>query len=362
MCRQVSILSKLIFYLLLGGFPFANSSEYASAIMDTAFKVMMSEKVVAQSVINSILQDINSELPPIIELDFADPDVPLKERGKATMDFHAVADGGRHVIIEMQAKAADHFDKRALFYAASTFANQSFPRGKSGDDDRPSGQHWSSLIKDVYAIQFVDYDSRNPRGGFKKYFRMYDAFSDEIIDGIHMIQIALKRIDIPFPVPEEIAREFNETQWWYYLFKFSHRFTDEEIRRCRGLGMPDVVISGTEKLKQKSWAKEVQDKYRNEVEGVDTNYKALAAERSEGRAEGRAEGRSEGEKAGQLRGLVTAFLKNEQLDEEDIEDVSERFSRDFVRNIWDMHRNRRKTEDLYMSFIVTLNTHGLLIE
>jgi hypothetical protein len=358
MYRRVSILLELIFYLLFSGIPFANSSEYASAIMDTAFKMMMSEKAVARSVINSVLRDINSDWPFIIDLDFANPDVHLKERGKATMDFHAVANDGRHLIIEMQAQAEDHFDKRALFYAASTFANQSFPRGKSSDDSHPTGQHWSSLIKDVYAIQFVDYTSRSSEGEFRKYFRMHDAFSGEIIDGIHMIQIALKRIDIPFPVPEEVAREFNETQWWYYLFKFSHKFTDEEILRCQQLGMPEEVVLGTKKLKQMSWPKEVQDEYRSEIEGVDTNYKALVAERSEGRAEGRSEGRAEG----QLRGLITAFLKSEQLDEEDIENVSERFSRDFVRNIWDMHKNRRKTEDLYQPFVAALDTHGLLIE
>jgi hypothetical protein len=184
--------------------------------------------------------------------------------------------------------------------------------------------------------------------------------SDQQIKGLdprtqyYSIQIALKCIDISFPVSEEAAREFNDTQWWYYLFKFSHRFTDEEILRCQRLGMPDAVVLGIEKLKQTSWPKEVQDEYRSEIEGVDANYKALAAERTEGR--------SEGEKAGQLRGLITAFLKSGQLDEEDVENVSERFSRDFVRNIWSMHKNRRKTEDLYTPFIAALDTYGLLIE
>jgi hypothetical protein len=105
--------------------------------------------------------------------------------------------------------------------------------------------------------------------------------------------------------------------------KKSYRENNEILnKKCQRLGMSDEVVLGIEKLKQMSWPKEVQDEYRNEIEGVDTNYKALAAERSEGRSEG------------QLRGLITAFLKSERLDEEDIEDVSEKFSRDFVRNIW----------------------------
>jgi hypothetical protein len=103
-----------------------------------------------------------------------------------------------------------NFDKRVLFYAASTFANQEF-----------EGDEWAPQIKDVYAIQFVDYFTQGSSS--IKYYEMINKLSLKVkqdgkllpyekIPDIYLIQVELKGEgirDIKFLVQGELT----ELEW-----------------------------------------------------------------------------------------------------------------------------------------------------
>ncbi|MDR0740705.1 MAG: Rpn family recombination-promoting nuclease/putative transposase, partial [Puniceicoccales bacterium] len=160
--------------------------EFVKATTDTAFKIMMSDNRIATALINEIFRDMKvvDMATPIQIIGKGETKIPLQgKRSNAVLDYHAIIDNRDHVIIEMQIIRHDNFDKRALFYAASTFANQEFEGGKE----------WHLQIKNVYAIQFVDYSTLRD-GSFRKYYRMADKFSEQEIEGICLIQIELAGI------------------------------------------------------------------------------------------------------------------------------------------------------------------------
>ncbi|MDR2371891.1 MAG: Rpn family recombination-promoting nuclease/putative transposase [Puniceicoccales bacterium] len=106
---------------------------------------MLSDPEIAESLTNELFKSIH--LAPIRIADEGRLEVPLQGHSSfAAMNYHAITTKREHIIIEMQMIRHDNFDKRVLFYAASTFANQEFEGGE-----------WVPQIKDVYAIQFVDY-------------------------------------------------------------------------------------------------------------------------------------------------------------------------------------------------------------
>jgi predicted transposase/invertase (TIGR01784 family) len=137
------------------GIAFVGSVEptgFVKATTDTAFKIMMSDNRIAEALIGDVSRDIKviDGATPVQIIGKGEIKIPLQgKRSNAIMDYHAIIDDYNHVIIEMQITRHDNFDKRALFYAASTFANQRFD----------GGNEWHSQIRDVYAIQFVDYST-----------------------------------------------------------------------------------------------------------------------------------------------------------------------------------------------------------
>ncbi|MDR1366972.1 MAG: Rpn family recombination-promoting nuclease/putative transposase, partial [Puniceicoccales bacterium] len=156
---------------------------FVRATTDTAFKIMMSDNRVAAALISEIFRDMEvvNRATPIQIIGKGETKIPLQgKRSNAILDYHAIIDNRDHVIVEMQIIRHDNFDKRALFYAASTFAYQEFE----------GGSEWHSKIKNVYAIQFVDYSTLK-NGNFRRYYRMVDKFSDQEIEGICLIQIEL---------------------------------------------------------------------------------------------------------------------------------------------------------------------------
>jgi hypothetical protein len=91
---------------------------------------------------------------------------------------------------------------------------------------------------------------------------MIDEFSQKKIDGMHLIQIELKRIkDIKFPY--EIS--LNSVGWWYYMMKFTDQFTEKEIQRCKDFWMLEEVKVALFNLKFENLDSSDKEKYQKEV-------------------------------------------------------------------------------------------------
>jgi hypothetical protein len=102
---------------------------FVRATTDTTFKIMMSDDCVAAALIGDIFRDMKvMDMSTAIQIfGKGETKISLQEkRSNAIMDYHAIIGNRNHVIIEMKIIRHDNFDKRLLFYAASTFANQEF--------------------------------------------------------------------------------------------------------------------------------------------------------------------------------------------------------------------------------------------
>jgi predicted transposase/invertase (TIGR01784 family) len=311
------------------------SSGYAKPTTDTAFKIMMADQVVAESLINSLFAEV--QIAPVHLLQRGCDEIKL--RGKkihAMMDYHAITNLKDHVIIEMQLLKHDDFDERALFYATSTYANQQFEKK----------QKWYSQIKKVYAIQFMDYATDAP--GCLRYYETKDRFSDRVISGINLIQVELSKTEhIKFPIQQQL----EPLEWWYYLMKYADRFTVEEIRRCRTLGMPDGIVKALKHLAFDGWDPNRKETYTKEVKKVATYYKVLEEQKQaghragllegrqtgllEGRQTGLLEGIKRGRVEGQVKGLINEFLAHGNLSFLSIKSTGKKsLPLEFIYEVW----------------------------
>ncbi|MDR2371957.1 MAG: Rpn family recombination-promoting nuclease/putative transposase [Puniceicoccales bacterium] len=252
-------------------------THFIKATSNVGFKAMLSDPEIAESLINELFKSIH--LAPIRIADEGRLEVPLQGHGSFTgVDYHAITTKREHIIIEMQMIRHDNFDKRVLFYAASTFANQEFEGGE-----------WAPQIKDVYTIQFVDYFTQDSNP--VKYYEMVNKLSLKVgqdgqllpyerISGIYWIQVELKGEsirDIKFPVQGELT----ELEWWWYVIKYSNQFDSDEIECCKLEGELKGLLDGfidfqkipptaakrikeTEKLLPRSFVEEVGNHYINE--------------------------------------------------------------------------------------------------
>jgi hypothetical protein len=257
----------------------------------------MSDSEIAQALINELFNRVGLTPVEIDTTRHGRLEVPLQgHRSFGAMDYHAVTSKREHIIIEMQVIRHNNFDRRVLFYAALTFANQEFEGGE-----------WAPQIKDVYAIQFVDYSTQG--NSAVKYYEMINKLplisgqggaipSLETIKGIHLIQVELKGKDIGdigFPV----QRELSDLEWWWYIIKYSDQFDGGEIARCRELGMPEQMERVLHRLEYDGLDPKKQTEYLKEVENIDSysnELKRIA---------------SEGELRGELKGLFDGFIDSD---------------------------------------------------
>jgi hypothetical protein len=99
------------------------------------------------------------------------------EKSNAVMDYHAIPKNRDYIIIEMQMIHQDDVVRRALFYTASAFAKQ----------NSDPGREWHTRIAKVYAIQFLDYTTRE-KGDCLEYYRVRDQLSDETAKGFALFK------------------------------------------------------------------------------------------------------------------------------------------------------------------------------
>jgi predicted transposase/invertase (TIGR01784 family) len=349
--NKASFFRKLCLPLLLGFISWGNaveSTHYARATTDTAFKIMMSDVGIAQALVNSLFADISevagAKIDPVEIDSIGEVTIPL--RG----NYHGITSKKDHVIVEMQIMRHDSFDKRALFYAASTFVNQEFPRkGK-----------WHLQIKNVYAIQFVDYSTGNKNTGqFRRCYRMTDCFpgSNRVIDGICLIQIELAGIQ---GIAAKITRRepLTPAEWWYHMIENSESFTQERIDQYKELGMPQDIEGALEKLKFEGWDNEDRARYEQEIKEVYTYNGEL--ERRE------KIGQEIGQKRSDIRNLIENFLEGNSSQRAlgRIRRQNVQFSKALVRGVWDEYAaedpDSGQSEETLMPFMELLRTQGVL--
>ncbi|MDR2372330.1 MAG: Rpn family recombination-promoting nuclease/putative transposase [Puniceicoccales bacterium] len=332
---------------------FEKPTSFVRATTDTAFKIMMSDNRIATALINEIFRDMKvvDIATPIQIISKGETRIPLQgKRSNAILDYHAIIDNRDHVIIEMQIIRHNNFDKRALFYAASTFANQEFE----------GGSEWHSQIKNVYAIQFVDYSTLRD-SSFRKYYRMTDKFSEQEIEGICLIQIELEGI-------KEIAAKIQRgealtaAEWWYYMIENSEKLTENEIQKYQNIGMPEEITEALDKLKFSGWNRDDQQVYEGEIQEVAAYDEELKRQKEEGLQEGLQEGIQKGLQWGQINGLIERFLDHESLQKSLGRIEQNSISRDLVEQVWrDFVQNQPVPDGENLEdFVQTLQNAGIL--
>jgi predicted transposase/invertase (TIGR01784 family) len=316
------------------------------------FKAMLSDPQIAESLVNELFKSIH--LAPIRISEEGRLDIPLQGHGSfAAMDYHAITTNREHIIIEMQMIRHDNFDKRVLFYAASTFANQEFEGGE-----------WAPQIKNVYAIQFVDYFTQGSSP--IKYYEVFNKLSlkvgqdgqllpFETIQGIHLIQVELKGEgirDIKFPVQGELT----DLEWWWYIIKYSNQFDSAEIERCKKLGLPERMEQALRQLEYVGLDPKKREAYVTEVKEIDTYDDELKRIASEGKLEG--------ELGGELKGLLAGFIDFQKISPtivQGIQNSKKLFPRDLVEEIGSRYINEGKiSKEQLESFIKLLGENGIL--
>jgi hypothetical protein len=316
----------------------------------------MQSATAAGSFMNSLLRRAIPHFQSLGRFRFEHRSLPFREGRPARLDLLVEADDGRCVMIALQAREEDCLDGQALLSAASGLQVQLF-RGRESGGDRPEEEEDAEdaiedteedkfrirATQDIYVIHIADCHLREAR---------QDAVSVETMDGIHLIQIELPRIDIRFPVAAEVALGWNELDWWFYLLKFSGRFSHEELGRCRGLGIPDGVINGFAQLWRQRWTEKQRASYLDEVVADELLFEPVGRMRP---ARDKRKTLRE-----HLRSLVRVFLDTGSLESGPAQGIGEGFSMLFLREIWDIARHRNKSEAMYISFINALEQQGLL--
>jgi hypothetical protein len=325
-------------------------THFIKATSDVGFKAMLSDPEIAESLINELFKSIH--LAPIRIAKQGRLEIPLQGHGTfAAMDYHAITTKREHIIIEMQMIRHDNFDKRVLFYAASTFANQEFEGGE-----------WAPQIKDVYAIQFVDYFTQGSSP--IKYYEMINKlslkigpdgefFPYETIPGLHLIQVELKGEgirDIKFPVQGELT----ELEWWWYIIKYADQFDSDEIERCKKLGLPECMEQALRQLEYVGLDPKKREAYTTEVNEVDTyddELKRIALE---------------GELEGELKGLLDGFIDFQKISPtaaKRIKDTGKLLPRDLVEEIGSRYIDEGKiSQEQLESFIELLGENEILAD
>lgn len=197
-----------------------------------------------------------------------------KERYDGKMDFVCHLDNNERALVEMQVIPQDHWDQRALAYAANLYSHQLLKGGDWGD------------LKKVIAINIL-----GERGGskshwktpdFMRHYKFQDQLSDgRFIDGIEVIQYAIAH------VPEELD---NQTlrDWTTYLHR-GHLMTKKEVEDT--IQCPEVLkafeLSELERIPAE--VRKAYEKQDKEFKRYSKHTEKIAKEREE-------KGREEGEK------------------------------------------------------------------
>ena len=292
---------------------FGQGGEYADPTTDTGFKHLLSpaieeNKEIIKSFLNTFVPAFaHDAVKDVQEASVAVPPLPKGKIKQTFMDMHVISQSGCHYVIEMQVYRHINFDERALYYAASAYAQQ-LPEKEFQDP------MWYRNLKPTIAVQVLGYDTnrslgikdkisdslieraRNnplPEGHFMKHYLMTDKHSGQEIKHLQMIQIELPRARHNAFPPQ---KDFNLTDWWLSIFKFAPQYTQEAIRdfEQQGIVMPPVIAQALERLYFPKWNPQEIHEYKSDTIEKEKYAVEFASERAEGKEEGKEEGRAEG--------------------------------------------------------------------
>jgi len=218
-----------------------------------------------------------------------------------TMDFACQLDNGDFSLVEMQVLPQNHWDKRALAYAAAFYGNQLV-----------KGQRWSDLKK-VIGINILGGGTRNEAHWNKtsQQFMRHYKFQEQLhkksppkfIDGIELIQCSVMNAPSALPSCNQEQRD------WITFYKRGAQMNEKEVKS--EVRTP-AVLDAFERAKLSSLPDQVKQDYDAQQLQYDqvSDYTAdkVAEGEAKGRAEGEAKGRAEGRAEGEAKGKADAIL------------------------------------------------------
>jgi predicted transposase/invertase (TIGR01784 family) len=286
-----------------------SNPEFALATTDTGFKHLLGgdDSQVIISLLNSLVPAFIAN--PILSVERISTSLPvLKREGEKQlfMDLRVRTQNGTSVLVEMQARRHVCFDERAVFYAASAYAQQL-------NDKQCSKHTWYTELRPVVAVQILNYDSNRIKGikntvdplvervndrrmkkrQYLKNFLLTDSESGQVIEHIQLVQIELPRADAVHKLfPPKPT--FTVTEWWLSVLAHAGDYTDSVIAATKEMRMPEVVATGLSRLRLRDWGNNDVIEYQRDLLEAERFSTVLEVEREEGRSEGRSEGLSEG--------------------------------------------------------------------
>ncbi len=158
--------------------------KYLDPRADLTFKKIFGEhKHLVISLLNAMLPLKEDEQVESIEYWPAEkvPDRMQAEKD-SIVDVCCKDNKKREFIVEMQMTWTDSFKKRVLLNASKAYVAQS----KKGDD--------YELLQPVYALNFVNENFMDDVDDYYHYFHLvHDKYTDQVIDGLHLIFVELKK-------------------------------------------------------------------------------------------------------------------------------------------------------------------------
>ena len=256
---------------------------------DFAFKKIFSSaqsKDILLSFLNAIL---NLESPyKLMDITVLDPYQAPKISGlkSSFLDIKAQDQTGRFYIIEMQVLNVESFEKRILYNACKTYANQI----NSGEDYH--------LLSDVIAITITNFTMFPQRSEMISHFKLRADDGDIYNDDLQLVFAELPKLD------KNEAQLISIIDKWLYFLKHADDLSliPESLSEIPEIKQAFAIAN------RASWTqKELDEQERYEITIQDQRGAISLAEKkgkAEGRMEGIAEGRMEGIAEGRMEGIA----------------------------------------------------------
>ena len=252
---------------------------YLDPKADLTFKKIFGEhKDLLISLLNALLPlDDDGQIESI---EYLSPElVPDNYVGKnSIVDVRCRDQKNRQFIVEMQMLWTEAFKQRVLFNASKAFVRQLDKKRKY------------EILEPVYSLNLVNetFMHKYPNEFIHNYNIVYDAHSDERINGLHLIFVELPKFR-----PQSIRDKKMAVLWLRFLTEIDEHTTQ----------VPTELLDNPETLKALK-AVEESAMSKNELLAYEDFWDKLGAERllfvdsnqrshQQGRAEGIAEGRAE---------------------------------------------------------------------
>ncbi|HLO48701.1 MAG TPA: Rpn family recombination-promoting nuclease/putative transposase, partial [Kamptonema sp.] len=256
---------------------------------DFAFKRIFASED-SKDILISFLNALLYEGEPIIEdLEIIDPYSPPRITGlkDSYLDVKARISDGTTVIIEMQVLNVEAFDKRVLYNAAKTYANQ-----------LKSGEGYSKL-KPVIALTLTDFEMfDNWEGVTSRFvFKEKQALFDYTDNSIELVFVELPKFH------KELAELETLTDKWIYFMKTAPSL--ETVPET--MGRVPAINKALRMANEANLTREELEELEKRAMFLEDQKGFLIKGKREAREEGLQEGRQEGKLELVIRLLTKRF-------------------------------------------------------